>query len=260
MQPSDQSFGELRAILHAEPDERTWSQLCEFFDPFPSDKQETTQVEVMGWQEKLLDYAIGITRHWPISLCQPSRAWLEELYRGASHPKFKLLRSLRFRNNAASDEGLINLGKEPYLDHISSLYILGMNLNEDHIQALTSGNLFGKLTHLELWSNGLDRHLLLSLLERAPALLESLETLELPKNRIGDEGALLIARRRWERLRVLNLWHTGISNVGARALETTKNLTALEQLNLGSNTGIGRDMLHLLEQGANFAPGFELRS
>ena len=57
MQPSDQSFGELRAILHAEPDERTWSQLCEFFDPFPSDKQETTQVEVMGWQEKLLDYA-----------------------------------------------------------------------------------------------------------------------------------------------------------------------------------------------------------
>lgn len=260
MQTLDAHFGELRALLHGEPDERAWNQLCEFFDPFPADADDTPrQTEVAGWQEKLLDYAIAITRHWSINLCQPSRAWLEEIYRGASHPKFRLLRSLRFRSNAIPDEGLINLGKEPHLTHVSSLYILGMNLNEDHIHAITSGNLFAKLTHLELWSTGLYRHLLSLLLENAPALMESLEILEIPKNRIGDEGADVIAEHRWQKLRILNLWHTGLSNTGARALEATANLPMLEQLNIGSNAGIGSDILHLLEQGHNFAPGFELR-
>lgn len=260
----DIRFGELRAILHGEPDEHAWQQLCEFFDAFPavaqnsSDSDEAPPRGGSEWEEKFLAYACSIVRHWPISFCQPSWSWLHQLYRGESHPKFKLLRSLRLRSRIADDD-LINLCHEPHLDHISSLYILGMELRPDQIHALAGGVLLENLTHLELWSNGLDHHLLTLLFKSTPALASNLESLELPKNRVGDMGAEAIANVAWRQLRALNLWHTGLTNTGAKALEASPHLGNLEQLNLGSNTGISHDILERIEQSEAFAPKFELR-
>lgn len=68
----------------------------------------------------------------------------------------------------------------------------------------------------------------------APFLSE-LHTLRLDRVRLGDDGALALARRKWPNLRVLQIWNGRVGDRGAARLSKLKSLRSLELLDVSFN-------------------------
>lgn len=183
----------------------------------------------------------------------------------ATMPELRQLYSLRLSKNQLGAEGARVLAQSPHLYALERLDLSENALRLAGLDALLGAGAWDALKHLELYCNELTdagalrlsqsslipqlsslglglNHLCYEGHQSIDALLErvddaALERLDLHANRLGDVGARMISTApRLRKLKTLGLRYTFISAQGVNTLMQSELLTALESLDLGSNT------------------------
>ena len=203
------TFGDLRVLLHAPPDEALWRELIGLLDAWDGPEPLA---------EVVVPYCAARLARWPLHLERPApEAWGRRLF---------------------------TLGAQPHLLLATSLELHDFEIRDAWARrAARSGHLAG-LRALSLTRNHLGDLGAAALAEFAP--LPRLERLVLPSNRIGHKGAQMLADAGLlAGLRALSLRGNLLRARGARVVARADGLDLLQDLDLSEN-GIDASALKTL--------------
>ena len=279
-------FGELRSLAHR-PGEASWAAICVALEAADEDLA----------RERFVPYLEGNLRRWPAAIREAPWAWIERALAGEPPPGLRLVGSVSIMNRKNVYQAFGRLMRDDALSGVRHLRIDGTAIGRARgVRALAASPLAGQLEELHVAQVGLDDDALIELLtadfpnlralhlERndlsqwgisqlvdKPLVLE-LEELHVDANPIGHNGAALLAKAPFTRLKVLSMGTTelgdqglielcdgvGFSNVerlelarcdfgavGASALEVTDAFPSLKYLSIWSNALGARGVTHI---------------
>ena len=149
--------------------------------------------------------------------------------------------SVRTLDERAPNLESLNLGNNPDLLNTLTRHFSFENLHTLNIErtALEAGDLEVLLAnntyaHLNLWDTNLKD--IAPLLGKYAENLQHLESLNLGKNKLGDDELKALVAVDFTQLKQLNLYNNHIGDHGAEALASAPWLHTLDELNLGENS------------------------
>ena len=209
------TFGDIRSLLHGEPDQQAWETLCQALEQYRGEEP---------LEEVVLPYCARALKGWPEHIeRQAPLHWVEAMLLGEEVAMLSLCTHMNLYDHGIGDEGVAALAASPHLTQLQHLDLSDTNIYEEGALALALSPHLARLQHLNLGYNGIGD-------EGARALaasphLAQLKHLELYDNDIGDEGAAaLAASPHLAQLQHLDLSGNDIGDEGARALAASPYL------------------------------------
>ena len=193
-------FGALRSLQDQAPTPDTWRALCQLVTDAVRDPSCWTDHH---------DYLLTLAKRWPDAARLAPQAWIQAASQGRP---------------------------QPWLALAGHLLVELVYWTPAQLDALLHAQPLPQVRHVTLWMMGLRPEHLRVLLRHAP-LCAQLQTLNLSRNDLQDEGAALLAQAsaRLPALRELSLASDDIGSSGAAALAHSPLLERLESLDLSAN-------------------------
>jgi len=292
-----ESFAHLRTYL-AEPSSENWRKLLDLLDNWPEDNNELAityaRSHLQSWPDALkecpslpLEALLEKPSDWPAfqlssSMVFCSELWfhgVEDLIYSLEHmtsltleeneiyadivkdivcsPKMASLTSLSFIQNSVGDLGLIAIADSPHMANLTHLKLWSCGLEDvDAIIDFANSPHMGKLTHLNLGHNVLSTEAIEALVESP--YLTKLTHLDLTSCELDDEAAITIANApTLSQLTHLNMRGCYLTRVGAEAIATSPHISALAYFGAGT-LAYNEELTKIFASARAFAP--ELRA
>jgi hypothetical protein len=209
-------FGDLRSIAHGAPSAAAWRQLCDLAE----DPIWTRTPEL--WREEVAPYLHDTLNAWPDALrFAPQRWGLAIAYAERSFVPLSLARRLTIAAHPISNRGAFRLSQCADLIHLTHLTLWLCDIGQEGARELAATPFLSKrLNTLDLRRNAVSDEGAVALITSPQ--LAALHHLSLQDNAIGDSAALRIAESpQLKRLRTLNLCDNVMTYQGLHALQNS---------------------------------------
>jgi hypothetical protein len=249
MSDHDLMFAELRELVDPPPFTiQRWQALCAHIERWPLDA--AVQIAIPYASAALVDY----DPRWR----DASHMWCVRLARGIPQPWMVLARSMRLIGMNIEDRHVQRLVASPDLRELRSVSLAHNKISDEGAVQIAASAHLSAVERLDLSTNDIGPEGARALLESGR--LSSLTALDLSENPLGDEGIASLARSpRLLRLRELGISRCGGGDASALALAAsphTANLTALN-LSWGDITDVGAYALADALAASSFMPRLE---
>jgi len=225
-------FGELRSLLHGEPSQIAWEEICELVDGWDSAAE---------LREVVLPYALRAMVGWPDELRAPPPHAREAIIAGNPTPSVALCVELSLAysyflvNQRMTNRSLSALAQSEWVGwSVESLELTSHPIGDSGILSLAESRWLGNLRSIKLGYTCVSHEGLRALI-CAPRL-ERLYELVASNLDLTDEVLEAVsAGGARERLRVLDLSSNKLTSRGVRALARSRAARRLEVLDLSFN-------------------------
>lgn len=152
----------------------------------------------------------------------------------SSNAMLQKIKILVLSDNKLTDESLVDLVTSNNFKQLESLNIGWMEAGNKTAEAIGISETLPCLKRLDLERSYIDANGIRSLVRGKIA--KNIEELNLVSNKLGDEGAIVIAETtNLKNLKTLNLSQNMIGDDGAKAIGTSGHLSGLRHLYIGRN-------------------------